>query len=527
MKILKLIVQNINSLYGKWEIDFTAPEFAGGLFAITGKTGSGKTTILDAVSLALFAETPRLSHKENREAVSRGASECLAELTFESRGDVYLASFSYGSYKRGEKKGELTDTFTHKLSKNGTEIATGFQKVKPVMEEIIGLDKERFCRTVMLAQGQFDSFLRAGDKNSEILEQITGTRIYSEIAEVIRERNSTEKTELERLEAVNSGIELLTEETEAQKKAESARLGELAAARAEDLSNLDAVLKAFEAVGRLKREQDGNSRKKAAWEQETADFEADSTRLAKAERAMPAQKIHENKCRLELENAHDLGELEAIEGLMPGRKDEAETAEKYAAESAQKLAGAEKDLLEKQVFFDRIRSLDHEIGNCAEKRDELSRRRAAEETLIDNAEKKLAEIDGKMQGLEAEKAHAEQYRAEHEADAVLPERLAVWEEMLKQLGELKNKQKNVEGKCNTANVGLKEQSAEAKKTHGALEKAEKAFQPVNEAWAATLKTFTDAEAEAPKKQLTDLRDKLKRSMDAIGRILSFEEHRKH
>ena len=61
MRILKLRFKNLNSLAGEWAIDLTHPEYAsGGLFAITGPTGAGKTTVLDALCLALYRRTPRL-----------------------------------------------------------------------------------------------------------------------------------------------------------------------------------------------------------------------------------------------------------------------------------------------------------------------------------------------------------------------------------------------------------------------------------------------------------------------------------
>ena len=60
MRLIRLEFQNINSLAGHWVIDFTDEAFArSGMFAITGPTGSGKSSILDAVSLALFGTTPR------------------------------------------------------------------------------------------------------------------------------------------------------------------------------------------------------------------------------------------------------------------------------------------------------------------------------------------------------------------------------------------------------------------------------------------------------------------------------------
>lgn len=94
MKILKIEWSNINSLVGKFSIDFTHPSIANGeLFSISGPTGSGKSSILDAIFFALYATTPRQESSNGitnscNEIMSMGCRECWARLTFESKGET-------------------------------------------------------------------------------------------------------------------------------------------------------------------------------------------------------------------------------------------------------------------------------------------------------------------------------------------------------------------------------------------------------------------------------------------------------
>ena len=112
MRIIRLYWENVNSLAGAYEIDFSAPEFrANGLFAITGPMGSGKTSILDAVTIALFGKTARSSpyeRKHDREDdcmfMTKGRARCEAKIVFESKGRLYCSRWSRGTTKTGRLK---------------------------------------------------------------------------------------------------------------------------------------------------------------------------------------------------------------------------------------------------------------------------------------------------------------------------------------------------------------------------------------------------------------------------------------
>ncbi len=218
MKILKIRLKNINSLYNEWSIDFAHPEFtSSSIFLITGQTGSGKSTILDAISLALYGRTPRLDKisKNNNELMSRNTQDCFSEVTFETQKGVYRA---YWGQNRARLKisGELQTPKRELFDiKNNKILETKINKVEEKINEITGMSYDQFTRSILLAQGDFASFLKANlDERSAILEQITGTKIYSEISIYVHEKKKAEQGGLNSLIKELEGLKMLTLEDE-------------------------------------------------------------------------------------------------------------------------------------------------------------------------------------------------------------------------------------------------------------------------------------------------------------------------
>ena len=190
MKILKIDFQNINSLRGEHHIDFTQKPFLQHtLFAITGPTGSGKTTILDVISLALFNQVPRLGKMSTGEILKKGAiltrnqTEAYARITYRCKTGVFASSWSISTARTGNLR-----EYHMEISNVETETILDLKKsdVPAKNEALIGLSYDQFIKSVVLAQGEFAKFLQVPKKErGALLEKITGTEIYRRIGQEV------------------------------------------------------------------------------------------------------------------------------------------------------------------------------------------------------------------------------------------------------------------------------------------------------------------------------------------------------
>ncbi|WP_225143643.1 MULTISPECIES: AAA family ATPase [unclassified Bradyrhizobium] len=231
MRILVIRGENLASLGAPFEIDLAAEPLAGsGLFAITGETGAGKSTILDALCLALYGEYPRVSvgRRENApdpsgEAISihdgrailrRDAGSGYAEVDFVGQdGERYRVRWE-ANRARGRANGRLQNEqrSLYRLD-DGSAVATGKTQVREAVERRTDLTFDQFRRTVLLAQGEFDAFLLAAEsERAELLEKITGTEIYAAISVRVHDGTDARRRIVEQLERRRDDIGLLDDE---------------------------------------------------------------------------------------------------------------------------------------------------------------------------------------------------------------------------------------------------------------------------------------------------------------------------
>jgi len=233
MKILRISIENLASLSGVHQIDFThEPLASAGVFAITGPTGAGKSTILDAICLSLYGKTPRfqkakeqgveiedvggakLSQNDVRTILSDGTAKGSCSVDFQGiDGQFYQATWKV---RRSREKTDGTlqadEQGLFNLSTN-LPIPGKKTEIRTEIERLVGLNFDQFTRSVLLAQGDFAAFLKAQkDEKAGLLERLTGTEIYAQISIEVYNRWKLERSKLDEIKLRKDLIELLSDE---------------------------------------------------------------------------------------------------------------------------------------------------------------------------------------------------------------------------------------------------------------------------------------------------------------------------
>ncbi len=423
MKILRIRFANLNSLAGEWTIDLTHAAFrADGIFAITGHTGAGKSTILDAICLALYGRTPRLDRvtKSSNEIMSRQTGECFAEVVFEAGQKRYRSHWSQHRSRRKpdgalqQPQQEIADDATGEL------LDTKLRGVAGQIVEVTGMDFERFTRSMLLAQGGFAAFLQAAaDQRAPILEQITGTAVYSDISMAVHERCGRERTALQQLHLQLSGIPVLSEQAEKELR--------------------DAVLVQQSLEAGLRQRED-TLHQHRAWLARLAELEAERVRLAEQranhgmleerfgprrealQHATAAQAIEadvERTLALRTAQADETAALETCRASLPKRQEALEDALRECREAELKLSGMREAQHRETETIRRVRALDQSSLETREQvaavDQDSTQLQRARKTCLD----RIDQLQYSLDRLSRQLTTIERYLAENTRDAGL------------------------------------------------------------------------------------------------------------
>ncbi len=442
MKILSLRLKNINSLKGEWFIDFTTDRFTNnGLFAITGPTGAGKSSLLDGICLALYHATPRMD-KQIDELMTRHTSEAMAEVEFEVKGVAYRANWSrrrargLSDGKLQPPKGELA------MVGDGTILSDKLNEKVAQITELTGLDFDRFTRSMLLAQGKTAAFLNANsNERAELLEELTGTEIYGEISQRVFQRMRDEETQLKTLNERCGDVSLLDDDQLTTLNAEK--------------QQLDGQLTTLQ-----KQQKTLNTHK--TWREQIiaqesrlteASGQLDDVEQAEEDSAEALQQLSCALPALELKPLHErLHSLQTDQADKSAQRDSQQQAQQQAATSLTELNSS---LNEKQqavssaeearntletLLVEQVIPLDQQLSH---QQQQLQQQDTAHKALSDGMaalNSQLAQQKQQQDDAEQQRKAAVDYLAEHEADKELPQQLRHWQGQLERRATLASNQ---------------------------------------------------------------------------------------
>ena len=195
MKPIKLTMQAFGPYANCVTVDFNKLG-TDGLFLISGDTGAGKTTIFDAISFALYGEASggndRRSSKSFRSDYADPQTETYVELTFSHRGGTYTVRRN-PEYLRAKQRGsgQTVQSSSVTLLRHSDGAMQEKELAASAIKELIGLDREQFAQTVMIAQGDFLKILNAKSKDrKDLFQKLFATTKYARFQDLLREENS-------------------------------------------------------------------------------------------------------------------------------------------------------------------------------------------------------------------------------------------------------------------------------------------------------------------------------------------------
>jgi DNA repair protein SbcC/Rad50 len=266
---LRLTIEGFTSFRERVELDFTGLD----LFAVTGPTGAGKSSLVDALVFALYGQVPRVG-KEYRQLVSHGAERLSVSLDFGMDGQEYRV------VRTARAVGNVQTRLERRQGSQWRPVADRVKDIGEEIERIVGLDYDAFVRSVVLPQGQFDAFLKGrSEERRRILVALLNLGVYSDMMSVAG-RRATEA----RARADSLARQLADDYAGATPENAAARRRELEEAQRElgrserDVAALAAALQAALAVRQARRERDAAAR----------DAAVEAARQAEAERALAA-----------------------------------------------------------------------------------------------------------------------------------------------------------------------------------------------------------------------------------------------
>lgn len=331
MRPVRIEMEGFAAFRQRVVVDFTrALETDTALFSLSGPTGSGKSSLIDAMIFALYGRIPRLGAQLVAPVISAGADRCRVRLDFEADGDVYTA---VREVRRTATGG--ASVREARLQIGEQVLADGAATVTDHVQTLLGLGFDDFTRTVVLPQGKFARFLEAtpGERQN-LLRGLLGMDVYSKVRTLAGERRAAAQARADTASARLEALEVLPADAIEELRGRVASLQELETRAADWERELaDLTRKASEAATEVERLADAEARLVSIEAppriEELADLvSAATTAVHEAEDAL--EKVTKDRVAA-VEAAEDLPDAGTIQAWRRDRQEKKSLEEQLAA----------------------------------------------------------------------------------------------------------------------------------------------------------------------------------------------------
>lgn len=420
IRLLQIRLKDLRNMVGEWELDLAHPACSLlGLLAFTGEPGSGQSSVLDAVTLALYGRLhdPDAPSPDPAQLISRQSGDCRAEAVIDADGTRFHAVWRAVAEQTPD-----TDNPVHELldPDSGESLCTDGRTAAETAATLTGMTYEHFMHAVLLHAGTLQQFLLSpADQRARVLERLTDTAGYADLAVAAHERHALEDRRLGELRAV---LESLSPLPDSERDALQEQVRSQVARREEllhSLADIDQALAWLDTVSGLRTRVEELEGQLEAVDTRITDFEPSQKRLDAARRAMTVAESHSALDEIRRQHREESQRLMAAERLLPSRRQELEQTQKAVRAAENELKRTRELQKRDGATIKAVRALDLALANRAELitaiTDESTRLAGTRRALTERMER----TDRDLKKVNMNRAHIQDFLHKNEQDGTL------------------------------------------------------------------------------------------------------------
>jgi len=400
-KYLKIL--GLNSFLEEQTVDFSKLTERG-LFGIFGPTGSGKSTILDAITIALYGYIAR----ETKEYINTDTNKLYVSYEFEMGNGSKRKRYRVERSIRRNKNGGINTDFARLcfLDDDGNveKVIDKVSEIKGEIEKIIGLNSNDFIRTVVLPQGKFSEFLKlSGKDRRNMLERILGLQKYGkELYEKIKSAREEKEREKRSLEDELKGYGGVTEENLKLLKGELAQIMMEEERLKKEIKKLEKDYEKYSRIWELQKELNTYIDMEKKLSLKAKDMELKNKKLKKGKNALNVKPYIENLDKTLEDIRTNRKQLEILEKKIEELKEKRDKTEKQYKIVYERKERELPNLIERETNIKHAIDLKRDIDKLERERKKLAQKFKNYQKIINDTGEKIKNIKESKEKYEEE-----------------------------------------------------------------------------------------------------------------------------